>query len=110
MFIGAYLCATSSIFFLILVGLIIFVKPKLSQITRYFWGTVFLSGVGLALFILLSSWAGLFSFGVASSYRIPQEYIENGAIGWAILLLGILGILSPALSALWILSKQGRLT
>ncbi len=110
MFIGTYLCAASLVFFLILVGLIVFVKPTMSQIARYFWGTVFLSSLGLTLFIIFSSWAGIFSFGVASSYRIPQDYIENGAVGWVILVLGILGILSPALSAIWLVNKQGRIT
>ena len=110
MFIGTYLCATSLIFFLILVGLIIFVKPTMSQIARYFGGTVFLSSLGLTLFIILSSWTGIFSFGVTSSYRIPQDYIGNGAVGWVILILGILGILSPALSAIWLVNRQGRIT
>ncbi len=61
--------------------------------------------VGLVLFTLLSSWAGIVPLkigeGALISYSVsfPHGYLSQGTLGIAILLVGLAGILSPVFAA-----------
>lgn len=60
---------------------------------------------GLILFTLLSWWVGLVRFGVPESLSIPEDYIAQGIVGLVLLLIGIVGMVSPAVAA-WLVSRQ----
>ena len=53
----------------------------------------------------LSAWLGLMQFGVPQSYNYPSDYLGRGPLGWAVMHILILGLLSPLALALW-LSRQ----
>jgi hypothetical protein len=68
---------------------------------------------GLFLFTLLSRWMGIFPmrFGEGSlvtySVSFPDDYVARGALGIAVLSVGILGGISPVLAA-WLVSRLSR--
>ena len=53
------------------------------------------SGFGLAAFVGLSVWAGLMRSRGAESYSLIPGYLDRGVVGWAVLLVLALGLLSP---------------
>ena len=106
MFIGVFLILTTSVFLVTL-----FIRSfsgssrqnnnLLSLWFRLYVGySLLIASASLALYIILSVWIEIFSFGAPSSYNIPQDYFEQGIIGWLLLLIGAAGILSPLLAVI----------
>ncbi len=62
--------------------------------------------VATALFAVLTTWTGIADLtpGTAHSLSVPDDYVARGGIGIAILLEGVLGVVSPALAA-WLVSR-----
>lgn len=106
MFIGAYLCASALVFFLLLLTMVLRVDPEgkikdfRRHVLRYTLLTGLLSALGLVVFIGLSVWSNILLIGQPQEFSLPQDYIEHGIAGWAILLVAILGLLSPIAAAL----------
>lgn len=103
MFIGAYLCVSAFVFGLGLLALLAFVKGATmartlrQQLIAYSAVSLTLIGLGLAAFIGFSAMAGLMRFRGAGSWSYPGDYLAAGPVGWIVMLLPLIGILSPLL-------------
>jgi hypothetical protein len=101
MFILAYLFLGG---FVWLVGLVLFQAAR-AKMGNYSALAFLFAIAGLILFALFSWWAGILPlrFGgdavVAYSLSIPDDYLRRGATGIAILVVGVLGVVSPLLAA-----------
>ncbi len=66
---------------------------------------------GLIVFTLFSWWAGIIplKFGdgglITYSVSFPHWYLARGALGIAIMLVGLVGIVSPVIAA-WLVSRK----
>ncbi len=111
MFIGVYLLLKALVFAFILLS-----RFKSRSVSRqadhtHGWLRLFagyallLSLLSLVAFIFLSVWSGIIAIGTSSSYSIPQDYISFGVLGWFVLAIGFIGVLSPLLAA-WIADKK----
>ena len=90
---GAYLLLTGMAYLLVLL-----LRPEIRRRDRFLLFTgwsVAVSLLGLAIFAALSVSLGVMQIGVYQDFNLPQDYLRLGAAGWAILLLGLLGILGP---------------
>ena len=74
-------------------------RHQLTQHARY---TLLLTLVSFAVFTGPSIWQGLIKFGTLTNFRFPQDYLEAGPAGWIILIIGLIGILSPIIAMIWI--------
>jgi hypothetical protein len=107
MFIGTFLCAAGFVYLLTLfLGLMAMrgetaVGTARQLTSRFTLRSFLLIIVGLIAFIGLSAWRSIVQFGVAHSFSIPQDYINAGLSGWLILLIGIIGIMSPIILWQW---------
>ncbi len=104
MFIGVYLCLSGMVW---LLGLFIFLQARL-RMGLYSALAIALTATGLILFTLFSMALGLVRFGTPENLSIPQDYIARGAVGVGVLLVGIVGILSPVYAAWWVNRKKGN--
>ncbi len=114
MFIGVYLCGSLAVAGLALVGLL----AGFPEEER--WGTVrrrlrlfamfsaLFPGLGLVAFLILSGVAGLMRLAQVQSYRLPNDYLDAGPLGWVSLAIFVIGVLSPALAALLASRRFGR--
>lgn len=106
MFIGAYLCASALVFFAVLLTIVLRADPESrikyfrKYILHYSLLAVLLSSLGFVVFIGSSVWSNILLIGQPQEFSLPQDYIEHGIAGWAILLVAILGLLSPIAAAL----------
>ncbi len=99
--------------YLVLAGMVWFLGLVLArkEIILYSGLSLLLVLIGLVLFTVLSSWAGIVpvSLGdgalVSYSVSFPDGYLSRGAMGIGILCVGIMGMLSPALVA-WLMSRE----
>ena len=91
---GAYVLLNGLIFLLVLL-----IKPPLRRQDKFWlftgWSAV-VSLFTLALFGALSVSIGVLQIGVFQTFRLPQDYISLGGIGYGVLLVGLAGILAPA--------------
>ncbi len=68
---------------------------------------------GMILFTFLSWWAGIIplSFGdgalITYSVSFPDGYLAQDVVGLVIVLVGLVGVLSPAL-AVWLTGRQSK--
>jgi hypothetical protein len=106
-------------FFLMSLGLSVIVwalgfavfAPARRRIGMYTAASLFLALAGLILFTLLSWSTSIFPmrFGEGSlvtySVSFPHDYVSWGALGLAVLAVGILGGISPVLAA-WLISRS----
>ena len=105
MFVGVYLCLSGVSGALALAILILFVHPHATvcwlraRLLRCAGLALPVNIGGLIAFVGLSAWAGMLHFGRAESYRLPNDYLARGPIGWSLLALAYLGILAPMLIA-----------
>jgi len=112
MFIGVYLCGSGLVFLIAFLALsaaadVDDTVGRLRQhFTKFGLTAAGSSLLGLILFIGLSVATGLLTLGQSGDYSIPGDYIELGVRGWLILLIGALGILSPALTAVWMRNNR----
>ena len=72
------------------------------NLTQYSRRMLLLTLVCFAVFTGLSTWQGLIKFGTLTNFRFPQDYLEAGPAGWIILIIGLIGILSPIIAMIWI--------
>lgn len=112
MYIGVYLCSSGLVLGLTLLFLAAQIGAEASgrQIkqlfARFMLITISLIIFCLVLFTTLSIFTGILpAFGSSGSYSLPQDYFAVGLFGWFILLIGLAGILSPVVTAVW-LHKQ----
>jgi formate-dependent nitrite reductase membrane component NrfD len=107
MFFGAYLGATGLLF---LVGLAVLVATADGEatdaVTRRRWRayvvlTWFISLGCLLVFVGLSAAAGLMTFGRATTWGYPGDYLTAGPLGWGLVGLSLAGIAAPVWAALW---------
>lgn len=113
MFIGAYLCSAGIVFLLTLCLLTFIGYPdkhfwrQRQQLIRFALYSLGLSGLGFILFLGLSLVTGILPpFGSVGNYSLPQDYLAYGLFGWFILFVAAVGILSPALTAVWLHKHQ----
>jgi hypothetical protein len=105
MFIGAYTCASGIIF---LVGLALLAyrnspaRNLRKQALYYFSLSLPIVGILLLAFVALSIWYGLIGFGSVQDWSYPKDYLTYGLAGWTLMLLPILGILSPLLVTIFV--------
>lgn len=98
---GAYLFAAGLVWLVVL-----FVSPRVRwRLALYTAVSLIFALAGLALFYLLSQSAGLMQPGVAHSLNIPFDYLERGLAGVLILLIGLVGALSPVIAG-WLVGQQ----
>lgn len=109
MFIGAYLGSSGVIFLITLCLLTAVASPdkafwrRRQQLARFALLSLGLSGLGFILFLGLSVVTGILPpVGSVGSYSLPQDYLAYGLFGWFILFVAAVGILSPALTAVWL--------
>lgn len=108
MFIGVYLCSSLLVLGMSVLALTAVTKPETQwrHIKRYIAKFLLITGglilLGLIAFVGLSAVSGILPFGQTSSVSLPQDYIAYGLFGWLIMAIGLLGILSPALTAVWL--------
>ena len=105
MAVGVYACASLGIAGLSLAAMLSAFPDEARwgsvrrRVRLYFlWGALF-PAVGLVLFLILSAVAGLLRLGQTQSLDLPAEYVGAGPLGWATLVVFVLGALSPALAA-----------
>lgn len=79
---------------------------KPTWLARFTWQTALLSGVSLLAFTGSSMEMGIIRLGQVGSYRLPQDYLDHGPVGWGILIIGVLGILSPVAAAIWTAAER----
>lgn len=112
MSIGVYLCGSLTVAGLALVGLLAgfpedtlwgAVRRKLRLFAMF--GALF-PAIGLVIFLLLSAVTGLIRLAQPQSSRLPNDYIGAGPLGWVSLAIFVIGVLSPALAALWAWRKR----
>jgi hypothetical protein len=96
MYIGVYLCLSG---FIMLPGVIVLSQPPRQRL-KYALLSFLLVVLALVAFEGLSALTGLTRFGEPRDYSYPQDYLTYGPLGWLIMLLLPLGILSPLLLAL----------
>jgi len=113
MFIGAYLFSTGVVFLVtlwLLTAVVSSDKPFLRQrqrLARFAFYSLAVSGLGFILFLGLSLVTGILPpIGSSGSYSLPQDYLAYGLLGWFILFVAAVGILSPALTAVWLRKHQ----
>ncbi len=78
-------------------------KPRLRQAESFAYYTYWSAGLwffGLILFGSFSIRAGMMRLGVPQTVSFPQDYLARGIVGWGILLIGLVGVLSPVWAAL----------
>jgi hypothetical protein len=61
-----------------------------------------LVGLGLLVYVTSSVLVGvrIYRFGQAATYSVPEDYLALGTAGWAVMIVAVLGILSPLLAAM----------
>ncbi|MCI0393731.1 MAG: hypothetical protein L0332_07350 [Chloroflexi bacterium] len=103
MFIGVYLCMSGLVYWL---GV-----AALASTRRHFALYSLLSFVlvlgAMAAFIGLSAVTDLMPVGGAGSWSYPGDYLVHGPVGWAIMLLPLVGLVAPLLAGLW-LERRNR--
>ncbi len=99
---GAYLCTIGII---MLLCLLLFARLRSHGIS-YALVTFILAIAALIVFEFLSSVIGVIHFGQPTSLNIPKDYLVRGPIGWAVLAVCLLGLVSPFLAALLFLRKR----
>lgn len=93
-----------------LLGLV-FATPARQRVGIYSALSLLFVLTGLILFTLFSWWAGIIplTFGdgglITYSVSFPEWYMARGVLGIAIILVGLLGVVSPTL-AVWLISRQ----
>lgn len=108
MYIGVYLCSSGLVLGLTLLILTAVTRSEAGwgqirrQLARFMLLAAGLIIFSLVVFIILSAITGILPVAGSSSYSLPQDYIEYGLSGWLILALGLAGIFSPALAAVWL--------
>lgn len=108
MFFGAYLGVTSLLFLVGLGVLVLAVNSRTTMGTRrqrlvaYTVMSVVSSLACLLVFVGLSAAAGLMSFGEMTNWNYPGDYLAAGPLGWALLLVSLLGVVSPLLVLAWL--------
>jgi hypothetical protein len=113
MFIGAYLCVSGFIFVLSLLVLFALfpnsstVPGLRKQVFTFAVLSFAVIGVSLTAFISLSALVGLMNFREAGSWSYPNDYLAYGPIGWIIMILLPLGILSPIVILIWLRLAPG---
>lgn len=103
MFLLAYLLVLAIVWLLVLA----ISSPTRSRLARYTTMAVVYSLVLVGLFYSLSWASGLIQFGIAQDWSYPQDFLSRGAAGVLIMLLPIIGVLSPLLAA-WMVRSQPR--
>ncbi len=105
MFIGVYACASLSVAGLALAAMLSAFPDdarwgSVRRRVRWFafWSAVF-PAIGLVIFLILSGVAGLLRLGQPQSFRLPNDYLGAGPLGWVTLVVFVLGVVSPALAA-----------
>jgi hypothetical protein len=103
-FIGVYLCVAG----LFLVLSLLFFPAVGQRLRLYTLLSILVPLAGLALFIASSAWLEVIKFGVPQSYSYPGDYLARGLLGWAAMLIPILGVLFPLALAFWLSRKSIR--
>ena len=112
MFIGVYLCGSGVFFFGSLAAVFFLTKGTTTvmelrqRLLRYAAIALPSAIIGLAAFLGLSWVTGLLRLGEAGNFNLPGDYIEFGILGWGILLIGMVGLLSPAWALLLISNNK----
>jgi hypothetical protein len=99
----AYFCVSGIVWFVVLAS-VARARQRFGPYTRL--SLLFVLS-GLAFYILASMWMGALAFGVGQARSVPQDYLERGWLGVAVLLILLVGLLSPAIAA-WIVSLRYR--
>jgi hypothetical protein len=86
--------------------------PKIVRLTRTRWLaytglSIRLAVAGAVLYLLISVWAGIITFGEPNTRSIPSDYFSHGFAGVFALVLFVVGTLSP-LAAAWITRSAKR--
>lgn len=97
MYIGVYLCA-SGVLFLLGPGWLLRRGGRWPGYIALAGG---LSAVALLAFEILSAAAGLTTIGRPGHFNYPGDYLASGPVGWGLMLLPPLGVVSPLLVAWW---------
>jgi hypothetical protein len=110
-FIGAYFCVTGLLFVLGL--LVLAALPGQSAARQPAKRTLAYAGLsfsvallGLIAFIGLSYLTGLMSRG-QGVWSYPNDYLAYRPVGWVIMLIPLIGVLSPLVVLLWLRSRSG---
>lgn len=113
MFIGSYLCI-GAVF--LAIGYVVVSRWKgittdgSFVVRRYLFLAIIVQLTSLVLFFISSLASGLMELGGAGSWNYPQDYLKDGPIAWLIMLLPLLGILSPLILALipprWLIADR----
>ena len=100
------------LFYVVVVSLIWLALPRIVRLTRGRW--LAYSGLslrfavaGAVLYLLVSVWAGIITFGEPMTKNIPSDYFSHGFAGWFALVLFVFGSLSP-LAAVWVTRDTKR--
>lgn len=95
------------------IGLLLF-RTTTKRVALYCGLSVLFVVVGLVAFSILSAWAGILSLAIGDgalvrySVMFPASYLNSGAPGVGILLVGVLVVLSPMLAA-WLINRQASM-
>ncbi len=57
---------------------------------------------GLLMFVALSAGIDVMRFGQPTTYRLPQDYLAAGFLGWLAMVIGAATLLSPLLISFFV--------
>jgi hypothetical protein len=112
MFIGAYACAGGIIFLAGLVGLAFIgrtgsvARTRREQVFEYTLFSLPIMGFILLVFVSLSISTRLMSFGEVQDWSYPEDYLAFGPVGWLLMFLPVLGVLSPLLVTIFMVRRD----
>jgi hypothetical protein len=113
MFILAYFLSCGTVYLIALLSLTALARKQpgwgepRNSLWRFSGLAVFTSLMGLTVFIMNSAGLELFTLGQTSRFSIPGDYLEKGPVGWLVMALAVIGILSPGLLAVrfWLINR-----
>jgi len=104
MFIGVYICL--GVIFII-ISLFIFPAIRDKPAKLILLSITFMI-LGLALLELASGYLGFVQLGSPAYSNIPGDFLGKGLLGWIILILPILAVISPLLISFWFHKSSDR--
>lgn len=104
MYIGVYLCL-SGLFILIC----LLILPRLRKRRALFIGFSLLTIISpFVLFELMSIYLNITPAGGNANFNYPADYVDKGILGWFVIVLPLLGILSPIMISLLLTREKDK--
>jgi hypothetical protein len=106
MYIGVYFLLSG-----IFIVICIYLFPSIRRKLGLYIGLSLLAIIALLVtFELGSQYLNIITISEPAAFNFPGDYLDSGIIGWFVLLLPLIGILSPILISILLRKKDGKLS